>query len=496
MTMTATKPTTKEMAARQPWNGNTPRSWQEAALPGAMDAIIGAKNGVIRAVTGAGKSFLQAEIVARLMARGINHDERIIITAPTQKLVVQLGKTIGDFNGKTKVGLFYERRKVIKKPIIVACHDSLAALCEKLASKGISVRWWICDECHKSECDIVLSFAESIGDVPRIGFTATPFRSSEKESLSLWDELIFDYNAQQAIADGAIVAPEIVGYTGDEKPIDEACLDMIREVLFQGPGVVNSMTIEDAEEYSKFLQDHGINAEPIHSKMGKKQQKRLVKQLQDGTIRALVHVNMLSEGVDFPWLRWICLRRPVKSRVRFIQEVGRVLRAAPGKKVGFILDPNDLFSRHDLDYDALLGEAPPQDEEVPTEEEEPREPKTPEEEEAEKWKVKGNVIRSYLRSMATRARAWGWAKWKPDRDKFRGLYDPPSAKQKETVKYLMDRVRPYVGSIPTTHRDHLRDACLCLKRETITMRDAADLIDVLGAIKMARGWELDGEVNQ
>ena len=58
-----------------------------------------------------------------------------------------------------------------------------------------------------------------------------------------------------------------------------------------------------------------------------------------------------------PWLRWICLRRPVGSRVRFVQEVGRVLRAYPGKEIANIIDPHDLFGVHCLSNPERLGEA-------------------------------------------------------------------------------------------------------------------------------------------
>jgi hypothetical protein len=65
---------------------------------------------------------------------------------------------------------------------------------------------------------------------------------------------------------------------------------------------------------------------------------------------------MLSEGADYPWLRWLCLRRNVDSRVRFIQEVGRALRSYPGKIEAVLLDPNDLFGSFRISYEEALGE--------------------------------------------------------------------------------------------------------------------------------------------
>lgn len=98
-----------------------------------------------------------------------------------------------------------------------------------------------------------------------------------------------------------------------------------------------------------------MRAEPIHSKLHEKEQERLIKMLEGGKIDCLVHVSLLQEGVDFPWLMWLCLRRPVKSRVRFIQEVGRVLRSYKDKLKAIIYDPHDLFASFRLDYNAILS---------------------------------------------------------------------------------------------------------------------------------------------
>jgi hypothetical protein len=64
---------------------------------------------------------------------------------------------------------------------------------------------------------------------------------------------------------------------------------------------------------------------------------------------------MLAEGVDLPWLRWIALRRPVSSKVRVVQEFGRVLRAFPGKSEALVYDPHGVITQ--LDREAALGRA-------------------------------------------------------------------------------------------------------------------------------------------
>jgi type I site-specific restriction endonuclease len=80
-----------------------------------------------------------------------------------------------------------------------------------------------------------------------------------------------------------------------------------------------------------------------------------LEQLRVGELEVLVHVAMLKEGVDLPWLRGICLRRRVASATWFAQHVGRALRAAPGKTHALIMDPHDLCGMHSLNAEEVLG---------------------------------------------------------------------------------------------------------------------------------------------
>lgn len=187
-----------------------------------------------------------------------------------------------------------------------------------------------------------------------LGVTATPFLADEKAALSLWERVIYRYAAADAFADGVLVRPEIRHWQGGEVTVDEAAATMIRDC--DGPGLANAVSIEDAEDFARNLTQAGTPARPIHSKLSRSEQAGRIEALRQGRIRCLVHVNMLSEGIDLPWLRWLAMRRPVGSRVRFCQEIGRVLRASPGKDRAVLLDFHDLFGAFGLTYEAALGE--------------------------------------------------------------------------------------------------------------------------------------------
>lgn len=59
----------------------------------------------------------------------------------------------------------------------------------------------------------------------------------------------------------------------------------------------------------------------------------------DDTCRILTNARCLSEGVDVPALDGIIFMHPRKSQIDVVQSVGRVMRKAPGKEMGYVILP-------------------------------------------------------------------------------------------------------------------------------------------------------------
>lgn len=333
-----------------------PREWQREAVSSARRHLESheATPGVIAAVMGAGKSAVIGELAATYRP---NDDRVLVITTPSVSLVHQLASTVQRFTSQP-VGVWYGREKNVQA-VTVCCMASAPTLSRHLTSLGVSVRVWIADEAHKTECSTMIQAHRLFQPSRAIGFTATPFRASEKEELSLWGKLLYHYTPSQAIQDGVVVPPKVVSYTGPVLPVNAACVAMIQDALDggEGPGMVNASTVEDADNFVEFLSHSGIRADAVHSRMTEARNTMVIERLRLGQLDCLVHVNMLAEGTNLPWLRWLCLRRAVQSKVRFCQEVGRVLRTFPGKEYGLCLDPNDLFDVFGLsgDYAAVLA---------------------------------------------------------------------------------------------------------------------------------------------
>jgi hypothetical protein len=149
---------------------------------------------------------------------------------------------------------------------------------------------------------------------------------------------------------------------------------LMRDYAEGGRMIANALDIDDAERFARMLNRSDISALAVHSKMSIAERDRRRDMLRAGEVDALVHVATLVEGVDWPWLRVLCLRRqavqlacdesaynsdePLSSggsRVRLVQEVGRVLRACEGKDRATIIDPMGVCSLIGMTHEAAIG---------------------------------------------------------------------------------------------------------------------------------------------
>jgi superfamily II DNA or RNA helicase len=425
---------------------------------------------------GAGKSVLIAEVCAS--GRG-----RVVVTVPTVALVDQLAGTIGARCGGG-VGRYYTHAKEAGKRVTICCLPSLDAMIADPAWPGAPALW-IADECHKTEAATVLEAFKALNPARRLGFTATPFRSLSTEDLSLWTSIAYEYGAAAAMADGVVVPYRIRLWTGGEAALDDACTAMIRDAVGEGPGLANAMSIEDAEVYAGKLTAAGIAAEAVHSRLSRAEVAARIERLRTGTIKAIVHVNMLSEGVDLPWLRWLCMRRKVGSKVRFCQEVGRVLRASPGKTYALLLDPNDLLDEFGLTYEAVLaGQAAQIDNRAPLDaalDDAESDDLQADMDDRKRWAKRVALWRAYLRQLYHAASAAGLVECKITSTAWRKK--EPSDNQIAAARWAVAGLASD-RTVPPPHRKML--ALIAGHRGKLSRGDVSDLMSVGFALRDAR----------
>ena len=354
------------------------RAWQARALAAVRPALgrqitpegettPRALRVVVSAFMGAGKSVFIAELARLCALKGFH----IVVATPRQKLVRQLGETIQAFIPDTGLVMSGYRQPA---RAIVSCFPSLAQARGALAETGQPCDLLIVDECHGSEAPAHAEAMLALSPRWMVGLTATPFRSNEGERLSLWDEVVFRYSFADGLRDGVVTTITPIHWTPDCVPhlpepegeriadplapvVDDALIAMFRHHGLPGPTLANAVSIADADAFAERLTRHGFTAASIHSRLTWAEQTARIEALRTGEIAVLVHVSMLSEGADFPWLMALACRRNVQAKVRFVQEVGRVCRTHPGKTTGYVFDPLALLASHGLEHPEALGAA-------------------------------------------------------------------------------------------------------------------------------------------
>ena len=475
----------------------TLRRWQAEAIPAAQEDIMQRGNGVTVATTGAGKSVFLAELIAWFIDAGLmTKGARVVVTTPSVKLVEQLAATIEARIGAEHVGRYYTRGKEADPLVVVCCNASARTLAADLADRAAPVALWLADEAHKTATDQITDGAD---DAPvdvfradrRHGLTATPFLSDDRKRIPLFSRVTYRYAPAEALREGVIVPWRFVGWPEHRPPeeVDTACVEMIHALgPDRGPGVVNARNIEDAEAYAARLTSAGIRAEPIHSRMGRVEQAAAVARLRTGELDALVHVAMLVEGVDYPWLRWGCFRRLVGSRVRFIQELGRYLRSSPGKTEAVILDPHDLAGTFGVTYEEALGWSAPEQkpDPYPTEDlaDEPREGEPPPARIQRVKTARRSALARYVRMLHLALIAEGICP-EPTKIQAVGWRDEPASEKQIGALAKMVRVSARLGP---HHREALGNIATTPK--AITKGLASDLFDLLQGVRRLPGGEV------
>jgi ATP-dependent helicase IRC3 len=107
-------------------------------------------------------------------------------------------------------------------------------------------------------------------------------------------------------------------------------------------------TVRVAHAMAEAFRAAGVPAEALDGNTPERERAAILGRLRAGTTRLLSNINVLTEGYDEPAIDTIIVARPTRSRVLYLQAVGRGLRPYPGKRDCLIIDLVGASTRHDL----------------------------------------------------------------------------------------------------------------------------------------------------
>lgn len=284
---------------------------------------------------------------------------------------------------------FYVKRAVLAPPLtgpyiselktganIHDCDTAHIVIANIQQFKGNNNKWYerlspdyfdmiLIDEGHHAPAETWQRLVAYFDKAKVISFTGTPFRS---DGQPMQGKCIYSFGYTRAMVSGYISPIEAVHVTPEEltftikgktktlsldeiremsekdwfskgvalsevcnRAIVDASIRQLNEVRKYGTPrqiIASTCSIRHATMVAGLYRERALTAEVISSDQDEKERKRAETALRQGTVDAIVQVQMLGEGYDLGTLSVGALFRPYRHLAPYIQFVGRILRLA------------------------------------------------------------------------------------------------------------------------------------------------------------------------
>ena len=214
------------------------------------------------------------------------------------------------------------------------------------------------DEGHHLSASTWSSVYDRYQDSFRWAITATPFRTDGQGLGRFFGHIVAPVTVAQLVADGTLIAPIVYAPPGPSlsgiktvagdynqgqlaaimAPLTGDIIDHWKRRAAGMRTVCFAINVKHSRSIVERFLAAGIKAEHIDGTTPREQRASALRNLADGTTHVLSNCNLVSEGWDLPALDAAILARPTKSLGLHIQQVGRVMRAHPGKTQAVVLD--------------------------------------------------------------------------------------------------------------------------------------------------------------
>ena len=340
------------------------RPYQVRAVDDLRELIRrGRRRVLLQAGTGAGKTVIAAEIIKSADDR----QSHSLFLAHRRELVFQCSRKLRDFN--------------VPHGIIMAGEQPLARYCQVASIQTLWSRFrrfgrshlpqadlLVFDECHRSLAPTYEKLVEQYPDALLIGLTATPARGDGRGLGDVYEDMVqcppIPVLQEQEFLVGtryfAPTIPDLEGLTvraGDyveselEERMDKPVLvgDIVEHWGRLGSDrktVVFATSVKHSIHLCNQFREAGVRCEHIDGSTPTGERDTILADLSRGEVQVVTNCMVLTEGWDQPDVSCAALARPTKSLVLYLQMVGRILRAYPGKKDALIIDHAGTIHQH------------------------------------------------------------------------------------------------------------------------------------------------------
>lgn len=216
----------------------------------------------------------------------------------------------------------------------------------------------ITDETHHALAKTYRTVYDYWSDVPRLGFSASPWRLSGQGLGDVYDDMVegptvswlidhqylapFDYYAPTLADIGLLDKASTGDFT--QKSIDEATKGMVygdvvkhyRRLADGRQAIIYAPSVDASKRVVTAFNAAGITAEHADAKTHRKDRERIMADFKAGRLTILSNVDLISEGFNVPDCGVVIMLRPTASLVLDIQQSMRGMRYRPGKRAVII----------------------------------------------------------------------------------------------------------------------------------------------------------------
>lgn len=187
-----------------------------------------------------------------------------------------------------------------------------------------------------------------------LGVTATADRGDKKALGRVFQTVAYNYEMRRAIDDGWLTPIDqlfipidgldlsgIKTVAGDFSPneldavmAEERCAQGVADATVRltsdRPTLIFSAGVNSSQKVCEIINRHKPNkAIHLNGATPKNVRREMLRRFADGEFQYLCNADLYTEGFDMPQLVYVVMDAPTKSRSRYCQRVGRVLRPYP-----------------------------------------------------------------------------------------------------------------------------------------------------------------------
>lgn len=340
------------------------RNYQIEAVD-VIEQMEPGENRLIWLPCGTGKTVIFSTVANR-------SKQKVLIVVPSTELRTQAIDKLKAIDPNVDVGSVQATINEFDHRIVVATRQSLShkksTRLERMLDDG-EFNYVIVDECHQATSQIKLILTKLNDNIKVVGFSATPFNEELKD---IFKEVSYSRSIWEMIDKGYLCEPrafkiktgtnlknvKVIAGEFNQRDLEDAIdtpernqqvVDAWRQFAsHRKHTIIFTSGIEHSNHIMECFLVNGIDCRTINSKDDKDDRKEILSEFAGGEFPVITNCNILTTGFDFAAIDCIILAAPTKSKIKFLQMIGRGMRIFLGKVDCLILDMKDSVTKHDI----------------------------------------------------------------------------------------------------------------------------------------------------